>query len=365
MYEQKGYARKRRENHPTDLEMISSRNNRTRFDRKTESKSVLEYIHGGKFPSLLGAWDYLQTNCDRELMDKLITGYKKGKFIQDKFNEYTKKFETSDEALKKAIALKYENFLSRRKYSCLARTMDSFYDPDKKTWLPRNKKIAGINVRQARQISHSRIEAFAQALDIGDVYNVPGHIGCARPLTSLVVMMADLALRLPYMRDKLIWFKDEVGRFIVQFSDDGAPETKELTMSLGTLTFWNFGSLVRSRSKQYLLHALSVTEKEEVMADLWEQHCEEMKTMEGNYCTINGQRCMFEFVPSADQSWQTWAANEVNQAATYPSPYANVSTVTTSQVNGFIGTDDTCTWKVWSKEDRDNHVIAVEKRRQN
>ena len=195
------------------------------------------------------------------------------------------------------------------------------------------QKNDGIVVKQARQISYSRIEGFAQS---GDVYNIPGHVGCARPLTSLVIMMTDLSLRLPYLRDKLMWFKDEEGLFVVQFSDDGAPETRDLSMSLGTLTFWNFGPLVRSRSKQYLLHAPSVNEKDAVMADLWEQHCEEMKIMEGNYCTINGKRCLFEFVPSADQAWQTWAANEVSQAAMYPSPYANVSTSTMSCVNGRI-----------------------------
>ena len=131
-------------------------------------------------------------------------------------------------------------------------------------------------MRQPKQISHNRLQTFAQKLDIGDIYNIPGHIGIARPLTSLVVMMVDLNLRLPHLRAKLNWFNEEVGSFIVQFSDDGAPETNQLTMSLGTLTLWNFGSLVRSRRKQYLLHAVSVTEKEEIMAELWEQHCEEM-----------------------------------------------------------------------------------------
>ena len=157
-----------------------------------------------------------------------------------------------------------------------------------------------------------------------------------------------------------MWFKDEEGLFVVQFSDDDAPETRDLSMSLGTLTFWNFGPCVRSRSKQYLLHALSVNEKDAVMADLWEQHCEEMKTMEGNYCTINGKRCLFEFVPSADQAWQTWVANEVSQAAMYPSPYANVSTPAMSCVNGSIGTSDSFTWKVWSAQQREKHVKEVE-----
>ena len=197
-----------------------------------------------------------------------MSGYQKGKFIQEKFNEITKKYESSDESLMKATALKYQNFLSWRKYNFLAQTMDFFYDPSKKTWLPRNKKVNGIIVKEARQISHNRMEAFAQSLDIGDVYNIPGHVGCVRPLTSRVVVMTDPCLRLPYLRDKLMWFKDEEGLFVIQFSDDGAPETKNLSMSLGTLTFWNFGPLVRNRSRQYLLHALSVNEKDAAMADL-------------------------------------------------------------------------------------------------
>ena len=363
IFEQRASSRTRRENNPTTFEIITSRSSSMRFERKKESKNVLEYIHGGQFGALLGAWDYLQTNVDRSLMNKLVMGYKKGKFIQYKLNELTKKYETSDEVLQRAIVMKYENFLSRRKYRFLSRTMDSFYDPNKKTWLPRNNKIDGVSIRYARQISHNRIQRFAQNLDIGDVYNIPGHIGVARPMTALVVMIVDLNLRLSHLRSKLVWFNDQEGVFVVQFSDDGAPETNDLTMSLGTLTLWNFGSLVRSRAKQYLLHALSVAEKDEVMGELWQQHCEEMKAMEGSYFTINGQRCEFEFVPSADQAWQTWAANEVNQAATYPSPYGNVCQATMSQVNGSLGDEESCTWQVWSEEQRNSNVIAVEEKK--
>ena len=78
---------------------------------------------------------------------------------------------------------------------------------------------------------------------------------------------------------------------MVQFSDDGASEINELTMSLGTLGLWNFGSLVHSRKEQCLLQALNVGEKDKVMDELWEQHCEEMKAMEGSYfCHSKCQR---------------------------------------------------------------------------
>ena len=102
--------------------MITERTNQTRFERKQETKSILNYIHGGTSNAVSGAWDF-------ELMDQFVTGYRKGKFIQDKFNDITKKYESSDESLKKAVALKYQNFLCLRKYNFLPQTMDSFYDP--------------------------------------------------------------------------------------------------------------------------------------------------------------------------------------------------------------------------------------------
>lgn len=49
-----------------------------------------------------------------------------------------------------------------------------------------------------------------------------------------------------------------------------------------------------------------------------------MALLEGNISTVCSKQCTVEFQPSADMCWQSWANNEVNQAATYPSPYANV-----------------------------------------
>ena len=63
------------------------------------------------------------------------------------------------------------------------------------------------------------------------------------------------------------------------FSDDGASETNELTMSIGSMVCWNFGDQVRSRDFQYLLHCVSVKGKDQIMHDLWKQHTEEMKNV--------------------------------------------------------------------------------------
>ena len=354
----------RRNTNPTDLSMISDRSNSTRFKRKTQTKQILNVIHGGEHGAIYGAFDFLQTAASRETMDQLITNYKNGQFLQNKLDEVTKKFETGDIALRQAIVVKYQNMLSRRKYDYISKTCQSFYDPDKETWLPRNEKINGVKFRTAKLASHKRIENFVNALDIGDVYHIPGHVGMVRPLTSLFVMITDLHLGQPHLCKDLIWFNNIKNHFVVEFSDDGAPETKELTMSVGTLTFWNFGRQIRRRDYHYLLHAASENEKSEIFEDLWDQHCLEMETMEGCQFTIHGQSVSFEFHPSADQSWISWAANEVNQAASYPSPFGNVTLASLHQVNGTFGTSSTNTWQVWSEDVRKKNVEDALKERE-
>lgn len=130
-------------------------------------------------------------------------------------------------------------------------------------------------------------------------------------------------------------------------------------MSIGSLTAWNFGERVRSRDYHYILHCLSLEEKNVVLKDLWQQHTEEMLMLEGNIFTVCGQECTMEFQPSADMCWQSWANNELNQAATFPSPYANVSLSDLSTINGSIGEEDNNTWKPYTKSVREKHAEKV------
>ena len=199
-----------------------------------------------------------------------------------------------------------------------------------------------------------QVQISMKSLDIGHVCQISNYPGVSRTVTGLVFMILDLHLRLPRLQKDLIWFNGNKYHFIFQFSDDGAPETSELGMSIGSLTCWNFGSRVRSREFHYLLHCLSVSEKDAVMEDLWRQHTEEMRVLEGNVLTVCGQQCTTEFQPSADQSWQSWANNELNQAATYPSPYANVHKGELCKMGGGnIGNSNECTWQVPSEEKRE------------
>ena len=207
--------------------------------------------------------------------------------------------------------------------------------------------------------SNEKVDKFVKSLDIGSVIQVPNVPGVTRTVTGLVFMIIDLHLRLPHLCRQLVWFNGNTNHFVFQFSDDGAPETSQLTMSVGSITFWNLGERVRSREFQYLLHCVSLGEKHEVLELLWQQHTEEMLLLESSVFTICGRECTLQFQPSADMSWQSWACNEVNQAATYPSPYANVHKGNLCTMNGRIGFDDCSTWKLYNREMREKHLSMV------
>ena len=152
-------------------------------------------------------------------------------------------------------------------------------------------------------------------------------------------MILKLHLRLPRLHKHLICFNGNKYYFIFQFSDDGAPETSELAMSTGTLTCWNLESRVKSREFHSLLNFLSVSEKESAMEDIRKQHNDEMRVLEGNILTVRGQQCTLEFQPS-----------KLNQAAPYPSTYANVHKGQLSKMGGTIGNNSNCTWQVPTQE---------------
>lgn len=292
-------------------------------------------------------------------MEKLITCYERGRFLQGVFGKAMKEYGTSEEALKQAVSIKYQAFLSRRKFQLICKTQSSVFNAEEDVWLPRNVKCAGVNVTIPRIASDEKIDKFVKSLDIGHVCAIPNYSGVSRTVTGLVFMILDLHLRLPYLRNQLIWFNENTNHFIVQFSDDGAPETSDLSMSIGSLTVWNFGDHVRSRDFQYLLHCLSVNEKDRVMEDLWKQHTEEMLMLEGNVLTICGEQCTLEFQPSADQSWQSWANGELNQAATYPSPYAFVHKGSLGTMGACIGHSFSDTWKPPSMEKRKADLLKL------
>ena len=145
-----------------------------------------------------------------------------------------------------------------------------------------------------------------------------------------------------------------INHFIFEFSDDGAPETKELTMTIGSMTLWNIGNRVRSREFHYPLHLVSANEKDVVFENLWLEHTEEMNIIENNVLHVNGETITVEFQPSADQAWKCWAASVLPASATYPSPYANVHKSQLTEIHGSIGDNGTDTWNPPNNGNKEN-----------
>ena len=249
--------------------MINDYNLSTRYRRREETKNILEFIHRDFEASLYGAWDFLAANASHETMSKLMSNYKRGQFLQGIFERAITDYRKSEEVLKQSLALKYHSYLSRGKYNLVRKTQSSFFNAEKEVWLPCNINCLGVDLRLPKlSFSDDNVDKFVKSLDIGHVTQIPGVSGVSRTVTGLVFMIIDLHLRVPHLSRKLVWFNENENHFIFQFSDDGAPESNELTMSIKSMVCRNFGNQVRNRDFQYVLLCVSVKEKDQIMHDL-------------------------------------------------------------------------------------------------
>ena len=97
---------------------------------------------------------------------------------------------------------------------------------------------------------------------------------------------------------------------------------------------------------------MDASEKDGVIAILWEQHADEMLLLEGNVIVVNNERVTMEFRPSADQAWQIFANNELSQSATYPSLFTKVHKSELTKIGGSIGNTPNCIWAIPTEESR-------------
>ena len=205
--------------------MIYDGSNSTRYRRRKESANILNYIHGGEEAAILGAWDFVASTAPKDIMDKFIGSYKRGKYLEGVFGKAVSDFSNSEEALKQAIAMKYKNFLSRRKFKLICKTQSSVFNAEKETWLPRNIRCLDSDISLPKIASDHKVDRFVKGLDIGQVSLIPNCSGSSRTVTGLVYIILNLYLESSRLYQQLTWFNDNQDHFIIQFSDDGAPET--------------------------------------------------------------------------------------------------------------------------------------------
>ena len=144
------------------FEIISDFKSSTRYRRRQETKEMLECIHGGDEGALYGAWDFLASFASKEIIDKLISSYKRGKYLQGVFGTAVKDFNNSEEALKQEVAVKFQNYLSRRKFNLVCKTQSSVYDADQEVWLPRNIKCMDAEIALPKIVSDLKVDHFVK-----------------------------------------------------------------------------------------------------------------------------------------------------------------------------------------------------------
>ena len=282
----KQFSRSKREQNSTSAATKST----TRHRRRKETEKALKFIHGGISGSFMERGTILLLMLQKNWLVNLLLAIKEERISKKKcLKKAMKEHQASPEALKQAIATKYQNFLSRRKFKLVCKTQTSYFNAESEVWVPRNIKCVGVDLRVPQPVSDAAVDKFVKQLNIGSANQIPNAPGVSRTVTGLVFMVIDLHLRVPHLIMKLVWFSELENHFIFQFSDDGAPKTSQLTMSIGSLTIWNLGDRVRSSDFQYLLHCVSLGEKHEALENLWKQHTDEMALLEGNIITVCGK----------------------------------------------------------------------------
>lgn len=81
-------------------EMINDYKLSIRYRRREETKSILEFIYGGFELFLYGVWDFLVFSASEEIMIKLMSNYKRGRFIEGIFGQVIVEYQKLEEVLK-------------------------------------------------------------------------------------------------------------------------------------------------------------------------------------------------------------------------------------------------------------------------
>ena len=130
-------------------------------------------------------------------MDKLISGLKCEK-NQGLFDKTMKQHQNSEEALKQAVLIKYQNFLFRS--MPMSMKLSPLFHPNSDLWVPRNMECLGLDLTVSRiTTSDKRVKNLVKSLDIGHVNQIPNSPGVSRTITGLEFMTIDLTLTLPYL----------------------------------------------------------------------------------------------------------------------------------------------------------------------
>ena len=139
---------------------------------------------------------FLTRYAKEDQMEKLLLEYKRGKFVQTLYGNFSKTFTKSPAAMNQTVEKKYAGYLSRRKFDFFCRIQKSTFDAENQKWCRKEIEYQGkrINLNE-KTLSDAAVRKFVkESINIGDIHIIPGFCGVTRTVTALVTMILDLQL---------------------------------------------------------------------------------------------------------------------------------------------------------------------------
>ena len=146
----------------------------------------------------------------------------------------------------------------------------------------------------------------------------------------------------------LQWFSGEEGVLYVAVGADGAPFGKDDTATAYLVSFLNLLQRVQSCNNNHLILGANCEEGHALKKSYSNHLREEIEEAEGKQMTNErGKQVVFKFeLISSDLKWISSHSGELNNCATYFSPFANVNQTSKRTTGRIIGGPE-ATWQPW------------------
>lgn len=348
--------------------------------RKTKTLHQLQTIHcnsssQGKKPVLDALWTTLISTASKEDMINFVSNSKVSvdSVLPAIVNKKAKEYEQSEENKVRSARYLYDgNLISKRKYTKLRLCTYQRKDPESARGIRRPSEfMKGCPLPNI--LPYKTLMKFIRSIDIGEKrdlaefakeVNKPPVPGVYRPLKPFLIQLANFYLLIDKTVQSLHWFHGE-GVFYVAVGADGAPFGKDDTATAYLVSFANLLHRVASCDDNHLLLGANCDEDHPLMLAFTSHLNEEMEQMEKEeyMSSVTGQRIQFKFeLFPADMKWASKMSGELNNNATYFSPFANVNQDDKSTIGASINDEPgSAKWSPWTYEKRIKVVRQVEK----
>ena len=306
-----------------------------------------------------GLWTTLIGTTSKQVMETYITNSAVcmndiiPKIVKRRVQEYEK----SEQNQLRSMRVLYEGgMVSKRKYTNIRNSGDVMkQSPDQSG---KNKKSQFMQSCEIPKIlPYKTLMSYIRNIDLGEVLpleilaeklsteSVPGVY---RPLKPFLFRFADMYLTRHEKDPCLQWFNGEEGVLYVAVGAGGAPFGKDDTATAYLVSFLNLLQRVQSCNDNHLILGANCEEDHPLMKSYTNHLTEEMEEVEGKQLTTErGKQVVFKFelIPS-DMKWMSSHSGELNNCATYFSPFANVNQTSKRTIGGTIGGLE-ATWQPW------------------